>query len=166
MVNNFLFLCVCVCVLLVTWRANGIVLYMYEGKVLMDIAFLDIAREGQRGATNNRRGRFTRASVLRTYSRKERTGHNNKSSGRPAAKSPREGTEKERGRERTTDSVFAKNSGTYEIPAAEDEKDTARERACNSPTRLALANAKRNKVFLDKSRKEDSCNGSKTGERK
>ena len=26
----------CVCVLLVTWRANGIVLYMYEGKVLMD----------------------------------------------------------------------------------------------------------------------------------
>ena len=32
MVNNFLF----VCVLLVTWRANGIVLYMYEGKVLMD----------------------------------------------------------------------------------------------------------------------------------
>ena len=35
MVNNFLFLCVCV--LLVTWRANGIVLYMYEGKVLMDM---------------------------------------------------------------------------------------------------------------------------------
>ena len=27
------------CVLLVTWRANGIVLYMYEGKVLMDNAF-------------------------------------------------------------------------------------------------------------------------------
>ena len=27
------------CVLLVTWRANGIVLYMYEGKVLMDTAF-------------------------------------------------------------------------------------------------------------------------------
>ena len=38
MVNNFLFLCVCV--LLVTWRANGIVLYMYEGKVLMDIVIL------------------------------------------------------------------------------------------------------------------------------
>ena len=36
MVNNFLF-CVCVCVLQVTWRANGIVLYMYEGNVLMDI---------------------------------------------------------------------------------------------------------------------------------
>ena len=36
MVNNFLF-CVCVCVLQVTWRANGIVLYMYEGKVLMDL---------------------------------------------------------------------------------------------------------------------------------
>ena len=30
-------MCVCVCVLQVTWRANGIVLYMYEGKVLMDI---------------------------------------------------------------------------------------------------------------------------------
>ena len=39
MVNNFLFF-VCVCVLLVTWRANGIVLYMYEGKVLMDTAIL------------------------------------------------------------------------------------------------------------------------------
>ena len=41
MVNNFLFLCVCVCVLLVTWRANGIVLYMYEGKVLMDMSILE-----------------------------------------------------------------------------------------------------------------------------
>ena len=39
MVNNFLF-CVCVCVLQVTWRANGIVLYMYEGNVLMDTPFL------------------------------------------------------------------------------------------------------------------------------
>ena len=38
MVNNFLF-CVCVCVLQVTWRANGIVLYMYEGNVLMDKKF-------------------------------------------------------------------------------------------------------------------------------
>ena len=38
MVNNFLF-CVCVCVLQVTWRANGIVLYMYEGNVLMDTNF-------------------------------------------------------------------------------------------------------------------------------
>ena len=36
MVNNFLF---CVCVLQVTWRANGIVLYMYEGNVLMDMLF-------------------------------------------------------------------------------------------------------------------------------
>ena len=27
------------CVLLVTWRANGIVLYMYEGKVLMDFYY-------------------------------------------------------------------------------------------------------------------------------
>ena len=36
MVNKFLF-CMCVCVLQVTWRANGIVLYMYEGKVLMDM---------------------------------------------------------------------------------------------------------------------------------
>ena len=39
MVNNFLF-CVCVCVLQVTWRANGIVLYMYEGNVLMDILII------------------------------------------------------------------------------------------------------------------------------
>ena len=39
MVNKFLF-CVCVCVLQVTWRANGIVLYMHEGKVLMDIMTL------------------------------------------------------------------------------------------------------------------------------
>ena len=41
MVNNFLF-CVCVCVLQVTWRANGIVLYMYEGNVLMDINYVQI----------------------------------------------------------------------------------------------------------------------------
>ena len=30
---------VCVCVLQVTWRANGIVLYMYEGNVLMDMCY-------------------------------------------------------------------------------------------------------------------------------
>ena len=34
----------CVCVLLVTWRANGIVLYMYEGKVLMDIKIVPVVR--------------------------------------------------------------------------------------------------------------------------
>ena len=44
MVNNFLF-CVCVCVLQVTWRANGIVLYMYEGNVLMDMIFSIIERK-------------------------------------------------------------------------------------------------------------------------
>ena len=30
----------CVCVLQVTWGANGIVLYMYEGNVLMDLHLL------------------------------------------------------------------------------------------------------------------------------
>ena len=30
----------CVCGLLVTWRANGIVLYMYEGQVLMDMCII------------------------------------------------------------------------------------------------------------------------------
>ena len=35
----------CVCVLQVTWRANGIVLYMYEGKVLMDNLFVQVRQE-------------------------------------------------------------------------------------------------------------------------
>ena len=42
-----------------------------------------------------------------------------------------------RGRERTAVSVYAKNSGTYETAAAEEEKDTIRERACSSLTLLA-----------------------------
>ena len=103
-------------------------------------------REGHRGDTKRRRGRLTNLVVLVTYSRRARTGHNNKSSGRPAAKSPRDGTEKERGRERTADSVLAKNLGTYAIPAAEAEKDTKRDSACNSPTRFAVAKAKRNSL--------------------
>ena len=43
----------CVCVLLVTWRANGIVLYMYEGKVLMDRYFFEIFVKNMKYTVNN-----------------------------------------------------------------------------------------------------------------
>ena len=49
------------------------------------------------------------------------------------------------GRERTTVSVYAKNSGTYETAAAEEEKDTIRERACSPLTLVADARVPRKK---------------------
>ena len=50
-----------------------------------------------------------------------------------------------RGRERTAVSVYAKNSGTYETAAAEEEKDTIREGASSSLTLLADTRAAKKK---------------------
>ena len=93
--------------------------------------------------------------VLATYSDRARTGHNKSSTGNPATKSDRDWIAKVRGRERTAVSVYAKNSGTYETAAAEEEKDTIRERACSSLTLVADARVTKKKVYRDKSRRED-----------
>ena len=69
---------------------------------------------------------------------------------------------KERGRGRTAVSVLAKNSGTYDNPAEEEENETTRDRACSSPTRLAVAKATKNKVLRVRSRNEAEDKGSKT----
>ena len=50
-----------------------------------------------------------------------------------------------RGRERTAVLVYAKNSGTFETAAAEEEKDTIREKACSSLTLLADARVTKKK---------------------
>ena len=65
--------------------------------------------------------------VLAIYSDRARTGHNKSLTGNPAAKSDRDWMAKVRGRGCTADSVYAKNSRTYETAAAEEE-DTIRER--------------------------------------
>ena len=92
------------------------------------IPFSDIAREGQRDDTKSLRGLLATSDVLAIYSDRARTGHNKSSTGNPAAKSDRDWMAKVRGRGRTAVSVYAKNSGTYETAAAEEEKDTIRER--------------------------------------
>ena len=51
-----------------------------------------------------------------------------------------------RGRERTAVSVYAKNSGTYETAAAEEEKDTNSKEACSSLTLLADARVTKNSL--------------------
>ena len=93
--------------------------------------------------------------VLATYSDRARTGHNKSSSGNPDSKSDRDWMAKVRGRGRTAASVYAKNSGTYETAAAEEEKYTIRERACSSLTFLADARVTKKKVYRVKSWRED-----------
>ena len=93
-----------------------------------EIPFSDIAREGQRDNTKSLRGLLATCDVLAIYSDRARTGHNKSLTGNPAAKSDRGWMSKVRGRGRTTVSVYTKNSGTYETAAAEEEKDTIRER--------------------------------------
>ena len=109
------------------------------------IPFGDISREEHRDDTKSLRGLLTTCDILVTNSDGARTGHNKSSSGKPATKSDRDWMEKVSGRERTAVSVYAKNSGTYETAAAEEEKDTIRERACSSLTLLTDARVTKKK---------------------
>ena len=129
------------------------------------VPFFDIAIEGERGETKSRRGRLTKEEVLFRYPWGAQTGQSNSSSSKPAAKSSRDLTKKERGSGFNADSVFATNSGTYAKQAPQEENDTTRDRACNSPTRLALAETK-NKTFFIKERKDNDDKGSKVEERR
>ena len=119
-----------------------------------EIPFFDIAREG-RDDTKSLQGLLTTRDVLAIYSDRARTGHNKSSSGKLATKSDRDWMAKARGRGRTSDSVYAKNSRTYKTAAAEEEKYTIRERACSSLTLLADARVTKKKVYRVKSRRED-----------
>ena len=82
---------------------------------------------------------------------------------RPAAKSDKDLTKKERGMERVSDSDLATNCGTYERQASKPTKETTKERACNSPTRLAVARASRKSVFCDRAQR-GACNKSSKGD--
>ena len=93
--------------------------------------------------------------------RRARTGHNKRSSSRPDAKSDKDLTQKERGMERESDSDLATNCGTYERQASPPTKVTIEERACNSPTRLVVAKAKRNSTFCVRVRRGAAERGSK-----
>ena len=123
---------------------------------------MDIALEGHLDDTNRRRGLLTIHDVRSKYAESARTGHSSKSSGIPAAKSPRNGTSKERGRGRKADAVLATNSGTYDRPAADEEKETRRDRAGISPTLFAVANESKNNVLRIKALNEIVVKGSKT----
>ena len=131
-----------------------------------EIAFLDTTLLGFLGDTKRRRGQLTPPEVHLTYSQRQRTGHNSKSSSKLFAKSERDLTKKERGRGRKADSVLAKNSGTYDTVAPVEENETNQESACNSPTHLAVAKDKRKRTFLVKLRRDKSAKGSYVEERK
>ena len=79
--------------------------------------------------------------------RSARTGQSKRSSSRPAAKSDKDFTKKERGMERVRDSDLATNCGIYERQALPPTKVTTEERACNSPNLLAVAKAKSNSTL-------------------
>ena len=76
-----------------------------------DTAFLDIAREGRRGDTKRRWRPGDRDLVRSRYKRRALTGHNRRSVLRPAAKSAKDVTKKERGMERVSDSDLVTNCG-------------------------------------------------------
>ena len=106
-----------------SWRQKKIM----TSRSKKEIPFSNIAREGQRDDTKSLRGLLATCDVLAIYSDRSLTGHNKSSTGNPVAKSNIDWMAKVRGRGRTTVSVYAKNSGTYETAAAEEEKDTIRE---------------------------------------
>ena len=60
---------------------------------------------------------------------------------RSPTKSSEERTKKERGRGRASDSALARNSGRYKRQRLSPEEDTTADKACNSPTRRAVAKA-------------------------
>ena len=92
-----------------------------------NIPYFEITREEQRDDTKGLRGLLTTRDVLVTYSDMARTGHNKRSSDQPATKSDRDWM-KSAWEGAHHSPVYAKNSGTYETAAAEEEKDTIRER--------------------------------------
>ena len=85
---------------------------------------------------------------------------------RPAAKSAKDVTKKERGMERVSDSDLATNCGMEDRQATPATKVTMEDRACSSPTLLAVARANKNKVVSVRARKEAGDKGSKAGETK
>ena len=76
-----------------------------------DTAFLDIAREGRRGDTKRRWRPGDRDLPRSRYKRRALTGHNLRSVLRPAAKTAKDVTKKERGMERVSDSDLVTNCG-------------------------------------------------------
>ena len=88
------------------------------------------------------------------YKRRALIGHNRRSVLRPAAKSAKEVTKKERGMERVSDSDLATNCGMEDRQATPATKVTLEDRACSSPTLLAVARANKNKVVSVRARKE------------
>ena len=120
-----------------------------------DTAFLDIAREGRRGDTK-RRWRPGDIDLARSrYKRRALIGHNRRSVLRPAAKSAKDVTKKERGMERVSDSDLATNCGMEDRQATPATKVTMEDRACSSPTLLAVARANKKQ-----GRQRESAEGS------
>ena len=76
-----------------------------------DTAFLDIAREGRRGDTKRRWRPGDRDLARSRYKRRALTGHKRRSISRPAAKTAKDDTKKDRGMERGSDSDLATNCG-------------------------------------------------------
>ena len=76
-----------------------------------DTAFLDKGRVGRLGDTKRRWRPGDKDLARSRYKRRALTGHSRRSVSRPAAKSAKDFTKKERGMERVSDSDLATNCG-------------------------------------------------------
>ena len=99
-----------------------------------DTAFVDKGRAGRRGDTKRRWRPVDKDLAQSRYKRRALTGHSRRSVSRPATKSAKDITKKERGMERVSDSDLATNCGMEERQASPATKVTMEERACSSPT--------------------------------
>ena len=76
-----------------------------------DTAFVENGRAGRRGDTKMRWRPGDEDLARSRYKRRALTGHSRRSVSRPAAKSAKDFTKKERGMERVSDSDLATNCG-------------------------------------------------------
>ena len=76
-----------------------------------DTAFVDKGRAGRRGDTKRRWRPGDKDLARSRYKWRALTGHSRRSVSRPAAKSAKDYTKKERGMERVSDSDLATNCG-------------------------------------------------------
>ena len=79
------------------------------------------------------------------YKRRAHIGHKRRSVLKPATKSAKDVTKKERGMELVSDSDLVTNCGMEDRQATPATKVTMEDRACSSPTLLAVARANKNK---------------------
>ena len=112
-------------------------------------------RAGRRGDTKRRWRPVDKDLARSRYKRRALTGHSRRSESRPAAKSAKDVTKKERGMEWVSDSDLATNCGMEERHSSPATKVTMEERACSSPTHFGSGKSQQKQC-----RQRESAEGS------